>query len=163
MQAKSILGEKRRAVRHFYATVIRGEVSDANVQGYLRAASQIEDVWQQIDEKIATLISQGISPWEAYRQLHYPLAFIRAARTYQVFVRELLAADAAFDPQTVGYLPTITYDQANALCSQMQPDCKHLDTPVSDPSQTVNRLVQAALAGGGEDNVSAIVVQLRKA
>ena len=42
MQAKSILGEKRGAVRHFYATVIRGEVSDANVQGYLRAASQIE-------------------------------------------------------------------------------------------------------------------------
>jgi serine/threonine protein phosphatase PrpC len=38
-----------------------------------------------------------------------------------------------------------------------------LTTPVSDPSQTANRLVQAALAGGGEDNVNAIVVQLRKA
>jgi serine/threonine protein phosphatase PrpC len=38
-----------------------------------------------------------------------------------------------------------------------------LTTPVSDPAQIAERLVQAALAGGGEDNVSAIVVQLRKA
>ncbi len=36
MQAKSFLSEKRGAVRHFHATVIRGEVSDSSVQGYLR-------------------------------------------------------------------------------------------------------------------------------
>src|SRR5579885_1098916 len=98
MQAKSFLGEMREAVRHFYATTVHGEVSDANIQGYLRAASQIEDIWQQIDEKLAALIQQGTLPWEAYAQLRYPMAFIRAARTYQVFVRELLAADAAFEP-----------------------------------------------------------------
>ncbi len=38
-----------------------------------------------------------------------------------------------------------------------------LASSTPDPSQTANGLVQAALAGGGEDNVSAIVVQLRKA
>ncbi len=47
MQAKSFIGEMREAARHFYATTMRGEVSDANIQGYLRAASQIEDVWQK--------------------------------------------------------------------------------------------------------------------
>ncbi len=57
MQAKSFLGEMRETVQHFYATTIRGEVSDANVRGYLRAASQIEEVWQQIDEKLAGLIA----------------------------------------------------------------------------------------------------------
>src|SRR2546425_10214837 len=115
MQAKSFLGEMRESARHFYATTVRGEVSDANIQGYLRAASQIEEVWQQIDDQLATLISQGVVPWEAYAQRRYPLAFIRAARTYQVFVRELLAADAAFDPETTGYLPRVTYAQANEL------------------------------------------------
>jgi hypothetical protein len=134
MQAKSFLGEKRGAVRHFYATVIRGEVSDSSAQGYLRAASQIEEIWQQIDERLATLISQGNAPWEAYAQLRYPLAFIRAARTYQVFVQELLAADAAFDPQTAGYLPPITYDQANALCSQMQPALQYAIAALNTPS-----------------------------
>jgi hypothetical protein len=52
MQAKSFLGEMREAVFHFYATSIRGEVSDANIQGYLRAAGQIEDVCQQVDDKL---------------------------------------------------------------------------------------------------------------
>lgn len=121
MQAKSFLGEKRSTVRHFYATVLLGEVSDASIQGYLRAASQIEEVWQQLDSKLAQLIAQGIAPWEAYTQLRYALAFVQAARTYQMFVKELLAADAAFDPKTAGYLPRITYDQANALCYQLQP------------------------------------------
>ena len=134
MQAKSYLGEKRGAVRHFYATVMRGEVSDANIQGYLRAASQIEEVWQQIDEKLAQLIAQGMAPWDAYVQLRYALAFIRAARTYQVFVKELLVADAAFEPATAGYLPHITYDQADALCSQLQPALRYTMTALNDPA-----------------------------
>lgn len=45
MQAKSFLGTMREHVRHFYASSMHGEVSDANIRGYLRAASQIEDIW----------------------------------------------------------------------------------------------------------------------
>jgi serine/threonine protein phosphatase PrpC len=37
-----------------------------------------------------------------------------------------------------------------------------LTTPVSHPSKTAHALVQAALAGGGEDNVSVIVAQVSK-
>lgn len=132
MQAKSFLGEKRRTVRHFYATVLRGEVSDASIQGYLRAASQIEEIWQHLDNKLAQLMAQGIAPWDAYAQLRYALAFVRVARTYQVFVKELLVADAAFDPQTVGYLPRITYDQANALCYQLQPALQYALVALND-------------------------------
>jgi len=51
-------------MHHFYATTMRGEVSDANIQGYLRAASQIEDIWQQVDDKVAALLSQGVAPWK---------------------------------------------------------------------------------------------------
>ena len=134
MQAKSFVSEKRNAVHHFYATAIRGEISDSSVQGYLRAASQIEEIWQQVDEKLAQSISQGATPWEAYAHLRYPLAFIRAARTYQVFVQELLAADAAFDPRTAGYLPPITYDQANAFCSQIQSALQYAIAALGDPA-----------------------------
>ena len=134
MQAKSLLSNKRETVRHFYATAMRGEISDSSAQGYLRAASQIEEIWQQIDDKLATLVSQGTAPWEAYAHLRYPLAFIRAARTCQVFVQELLAADAAFDPRTAGYLPPITYDQANALGSQIQPTLQYAIAALNDPA-----------------------------
>jgi hypothetical protein len=40
MPARSFIGEIEDAARRFYATVLCGEVSDANVRGYLRAASQ---------------------------------------------------------------------------------------------------------------------------
>jgi serine/threonine protein phosphatase PrpC len=36
-----------------------------------------------------------------------------------------------------------------------------LATPTQDPSSTASALIQAALAGGGADNISAIVVQVR--
>jgi serine/threonine protein phosphatase PrpC len=38
-----------------------------------------------------------------------------------------------------------------------------LSESASDPSRTAHALIQAALAGGGEDNVSAIVVQVNHA
>jgi hypothetical protein len=134
MPAKSFIGDIEEAARHFYATAVRGEVSDANVRGYLRAASQIADVWQQIDQKLAELAGAGVAPWEAYIQVRYPLAFIRAARTNQVFVEQLLAADAAADPTTAGFLPRVTFDQANALCHQIQPNLQHAVAALSDPA-----------------------------
>lgn len=133
MPAKSFLSNMREHLRHFSATTLHGEVSDANIRGYLRAASQIEDVWQQIDDRLATSLAQGIAPWEAYQQLGSPLAFIRAARAHQVFVKALLEADAAADPSTAGYLPQVTYDQADALCHQIQPDLQRAVAALSDP------------------------------
>jgi hypothetical protein len=134
MPVKSFFGEIEEGARHFYATVLRGEVSDANVQGFLRASSQIEDLWQEIDSQVAVSIGQGVAPWEAYQRLGYPLAYIRAARTYQVFVRELLAADAAADPGLAGYLPRVTFDQANALCHHIQPLLEHAVAAFHDPA-----------------------------
>ncbi len=131
--AKSFIGEMEDAARRFYATVMRGEVSDANVQGYLRAASQIADVWQQIDARIDEEVRQGVAPAAAYAKLGNALAFIRAARTYQVFVQQLLAADAATDPETEGFLPRVTYDQANALAHQIQPNLQMAVAALTDP------------------------------
>jgi hypothetical protein len=134
MSAKSFIGEIETAARRFYAEVMHGEVNDANVRGFLRAASQIEDLWNQADEKITASIAQGTPVWRAYAQLRYALLFLRAARSYQVFVQELLAADAAADPATAGYLPRVTYDQANALCHQIQPTLQRAVTALNEPA-----------------------------
>src|SRR5579859_1839852 len=67
-----------------------GEVSDATIQGYLRAASQIEDIWKRIDEQVDELIGQGLAPWDAYARMGYPLAFVRACRMNVVFVQFVL-------------------------------------------------------------------------
>lgn len=142
---KSFIGEVEEAARRFYATVMRGEVSDANVQGYLRAASQIADIWQQIDARIEEEARQGVAPAAAYAKLGYALAFIRVARTYQVFVEQLLAADAAADPETVGYLPRVTYDQANALAHQIQPNLQLAVAALTDPDFQLDVALPLAL------------------
>lgn len=110
-----------RWFQRFVANGMYGEVSDATIQGYLRSASQLEDVWQQIDDNVDALIIQGMAPWDAYAKMGYALAFVRACRTNVVFVQELLQADAAADPASAGYLPKVTYDQALALCEHIEP------------------------------------------
>lgn len=134
MPAKSFLGSLEADARRFYATVIRQEVPDANVRGYLRAATQIAEVWQQIDDQVTASIAAGRLPWDAYAEHRSALAYIRIARAYQVFVEQLLAADAAADPATAGYLPRVTYDQADALCHQIQPPLQAAVAALSDPT-----------------------------
>ncbi len=107
--------------QRFVASGLHGEVSDATIQGYLRSASQLEDIWQQIDDSVDAFIAQGIAPWDAYARMGYALAYVRACRTNVVFVQELLKADAAAEPASAGYLPKITYDQALALCEHIEP------------------------------------------
>ena len=107
--------------QRFVASGLHGEVSDATIQGYLRSASQLEDIWQQIDDSVDAFIAQGMAPWDAYARMGYALAYVRACRTNVVFVQELLKADAAAEPASAGYLPKITYDQALALCEHIEP------------------------------------------
>jgi hypothetical protein len=114
-------GHMGRWFQRFVANGMYGEVSDATIQGYLRSASQLEDVWQQIDDNVDSLIIQGMAPWDAYAKMGYALAFVRACRTNVVFVQELLKADAAADPASAGYLPKVTFDQALALCEHIEP------------------------------------------
>jgi len=145
METTRSSNEHHGTVRHLYATVLRGEVSDATIQGYLRAASQVEDLWQQIDDRLAALITQGIAPWEAYHQLRYPILFSRAARTTAVFIKALLDADATFEPQTAGYLPRITYGQADALGQQLQPSLQYTLAALNDPNDVPDVRLPLAL------------------
>lgn len=110
-----------------------GTVSNATIQGYLRAAGQIETVWQQIDEKVADLLVQGTSPWEAYTRMGYALAFVRACRLDVLFVQGLLKADTLANPMEAGYLPQITYDQALALCEHIEPYLEEAVKAATDP------------------------------
>jgi hypothetical protein len=107
--------------QRFVAGGIHGEVSDATIQGYLRSASQLEEIWQQIDDRVDTLIMQGMAPWDAYTQVGYALAYVRACRTGVVFVQELVKAAAAASPANPGYLPRVTYEQALALSEHIEP------------------------------------------
>lgn len=120
--------------QRFLAGGMLDEVSDATIQGYLRSASQIEDVWQQIDEQVDELILQGMAPWDAYARLGYALAFIRACRTNTVLVQELIRAAAT--AKGPGHLARITYEQALALCQNIEPYMEEAIKASTQPNYT---------------------------
>ncbi len=118
----------------FIASSIYGEVSDATIQGYLRSASQIEEVWQQIDDDVDALIIQGMAPWDAYAKMGYALAYVRACRTNIVVVQELLKAYATANTANANYLPRVSYDQALALCEHIEPYLEEAIKASTNPS-----------------------------
>lgn len=97
---------------------LHNEVSSEAIQGYLRQGTQIEQVWQQIDEQVAALTLGGMTPWEAYSKMGYALAFVRACRLNVVLVQKLLEGA---DPTNSGYVPRSLYDQAQALGELFEP------------------------------------------
>lgn len=97
---------------------LHNEVSSEAIQGYLRQGTQIEQVWQQVDEKVTELTLQGMMPWDAYTTMGYALAFVRACRLNVIVVQKLLEGA---DPKHTGYIPRITYDQAQTLGELFEP------------------------------------------
>src|SRR5215472_4599961 len=97
---------------------LHNEVSSEAIQGYLRQGTQIEQVWQQVDEKVTELTLQGMAPWDAYSTMGYALAFVRACRLNVIAVQKLLEGA---DPKNSGYIPRTTYDQAQALGELFEP------------------------------------------
>src|SRR5260370_2686088 len=79
-------------------------------------------------------MAQGANPWDEYAQVAYALTFVRAARTHTVFVQEMLAADAAADRSTTGFLPHVTYEQAEVLCTQIQSNLERAVMALGDPN-----------------------------
>jgi len=99
---------------HFF----HNEVSSEAIQGYLRQGTQIEQVWQQIDEQVTNLTLGGMTPWEAASKLGEALAFARACRLNVVLVQKLVEGA---DPKHSGFLPRASYDQAQALGEVFEP------------------------------------------
>ncbi len=97
---------------------LHNEVSSAAIQGYLRQGTQIEQLWQQLDEQMTALTLQGMAPWEAHSKLGYALAFARACRLNIVLVQKLVEGA---DPKNTGFIPRATYDQAQALGELFEP------------------------------------------
>ncbi len=108
-------------LQHLVAGAKYGSVSDATIQGYLRSASQIETVWQQLDEKVDDLLLGGMAPWEAHASMGYALAYVRACRLDVIFAQELLKASAVNKETGAGKIARLTYNQALALCEHIEP------------------------------------------
>lgn len=95
--------------------MFRGKAREETLQGYLRSSTQIEQIWEQCDEQVQNLLLEGKKPWEAFREMGYALAFVRACRLNVLFVQELLKA-------TLGKgVPDCTFAQAEVVAQNIEP------------------------------------------
>src|SRR5258708_3429283 len=121
--------------QRFVTSGLHGEVSDATIQGYLRSAGQIEEVWQQIDDSVETPILQGILG--AAQQMRDWAAGLLAK--YE------LALDAAKTP-----VPQAVATHLEEMKSELKLGDFHLRTGVDMVGQLSNRQVPDELGERAE-------------
>jgi len=104
---------------------------------------------------VATLVADGIiTPDEIYTHPRRNLIYSSLGDQIAVEVDSLILPLAPDDKLLLcsdGLWEMVRDPQISSI----------LHDPLSDPSDTACKLIQAALEGGGDDNVSAIVVQVR--
>lgn len=98
---------------------LKGETSQAELDAYRRAASQIDDLEAAIESKSKSAnVAAGEAPWQRSPNEQQGAAFTWIARGLTTIANALLDSDAKEDPTTAGYLPLVTFGQSKALYAQ---------------------------------------------
>lgn len=120
--------------------MMKQEVAAADVEGLLRGSGQLEDLRHQIeDARRAGEIAHPGRPWETHRALGAALANFWVAQAFIAIARSLKEADDALDPDTRGYMPRISHDQALALLAQVGDAFALISATLADPSYATGR------------------------
>lgn len=99
---------------------LKGEKSQAELEGYRRASGQIDELEAAIQMQILDKpVADGIAPWDRPAHQQQATAFAWIARGLVTVANTLLETDEKEDVQTVGYLPLVTFGQAKALYTQV--------------------------------------------
>lgn len=97
------------------AARLHGEIPAETVEAYRRAGGEAYDLIGEFDQARAEWGVQGITAWTAPPSTQAALLAAWNAFALQVLGDEMVAADHAADPNTVGYLPPVTAQQALAF------------------------------------------------
>jgi len=120
--------------------MMKQEVSAADIEGLLRGSGQLEDLRQQIDDaRRAGEIAHPGRPLEIHGNLGGALAYFWVAQAFIAVAQNLKEADDAIDPETRGYMPRVSHDQAMALLVQVGDYLALTSAALVDPTYAVGR------------------------
>lgn len=103
----------------FYA-FMKGERSQVELDAYRQAMRHIDDLEAAIQAQVLNQpLPPGAGPWARAKNHQQAMAFTWIARGLATIATTLLESDAREDPDTVGYLPLVTFGQVKELYAQV--------------------------------------------
>lgn len=103
----------------FYA-FMKGERSQAELDAYRQAMGHIDQLEAAIQTQVlGQPLPPGTGPWARPKHHQQAMAFTWVARALATIATTLLESDAREDPDTVGYLPLVTFGQVKELYGQV--------------------------------------------
>lgn len=102
------------------AAALRGEVSADTVEAYRRAGVQVYEDLLAADAVREQLALDGTDLWSAPAGTRSQLLCTWNAYALQTLGDSFITADYAADPQTVGFLPLVTAEQAARLLGEVE-------------------------------------------
>jgi serine/threonine protein phosphatase PrpC len=151
-QQQTVMGTTMTAVLVSETTASVAHVGDSRLYRY-RAPTGLAQITHD-HSVVAALVAAGIiAPGDIYT---HP----RRNQIYRSLgEKATVEVDTATVPLVAGDILLVCSDGLWEMVRDQQ-IATILTTPMPTPTDTVHALIQAALAGGGEDNVSAIVAQV---
>lgn len=97
----------------------RGERDAETLYAYRQAGVQVHPMLDEAERRRLDLTLSGTSPFAVKRHVGLELACAWNAFALQTLGEKMLAADEVADPGTVGFVPPVTFDQANGYFTEV--------------------------------------------
>lgn len=98
----------------------RGERHAETLYAYRRAGAEIHPLLDAAERRRFDLTLSGTSPFAVQRHVGLELVCTWNAFTLQTLGDKMLEADELADPDTVGFVPPVTFDQVQAYYTEVQ-------------------------------------------
>lgn len=124
---------------------LRGEISTEILEAYQRAGASIHPMLDEAESRRFMLRGTDRSWWDQPRHEQLATLCLWNAFILQTLGDTLLEADAAADPDTVGFAPRVTTDQARAYYAQVAVWLERSVLAQRDPAYDLNVTLPASL------------------
>lgn len=112
----------------------RGEQDAETLYAYKRAGAPVHDLLDAAERRRFEFAATGVSPFAMQKQVGLELACIWNAFALQTLGDKMLEADEVADPDSVGFVPPVTFEQVQGYYQDVQRWMAHATRAAHDSS-----------------------------